>query len=56
MDAVGIQTIFLVLVMVMTIFLVAEEAVLKTVYVCYVHSSSGLEAVELVTCIWRRTE
>jgi len=54
--AVGIQTIFLVLVVVMTIVFVTEEAVLKTVDVCYMCLSSRLEAVELVTHIWRGTK
>jgi len=53
---VGFQIVLLVLVVVPTISFVAEEAVLKTVDVCYVCSSSGLEAVKLVTCIWKRTE
>jgi len=54
--AVGIQTVFLILVVVVTIVLVTEEAVLETVDVCDVHSSSGPEAVELVTRVWRRME
>ena len=51
---VGFQIILLVLVVVLTISFVTEEAVLKTVHVGYVRSSSRPEAVELVTCIWRR--
>ena len=51
MDTVGIQTVFLVLIMVVTISFMAEEAVLKTVDMCYVRSSFRLEAVELMTHI-----
>jgi len=53
-DAVGIQTVFLILVVITAIVLVAEEVVLKTVHVCYVCPSSWFEAVELVAHVWRR--
>jgi len=47
MDAVGFH-FFLVFVVVTTIFLVAEEAVLETVDVCYVYPTSRFELVKFV--------
>jgi len=47
MDAVGFQS-FLDFVVVTTIFLVAEGAVLETVDVCYVCSISWFELVKFV--------
>jgi len=48
MDAVRFQFVFLDFVMITTVPLVAEEAVLEAVDVCYVYPNSGLELVKLV--------
>jgi len=50
------QIVLLVLVVVPTISFVAEETVLKAVYMCYVHLGSRQEAVELVARIWGRAK
>ena len=47
MDAVGFQS-FLVFVVITTISLVAEEAVLETVDVCHVYPTSRFELVKFV--------
>jgi len=48
MDAVGFQFVFLGFVMITTVFLIAEGAVLEAVDVCYVCLFPGYELVKLV--------
>jgi len=48
MDAVGFQFVFLDFVVITTVPLVAEEAVLEAMDVCYVYPNSRFELVKLV--------
>jgi len=56
MDAVGFQFVLLDFVMIMTVSLIAEGAVLETVDVCYVCPISGFELVKLVRSPRRGSE
>src|SRR6266850_1025332 len=56
MDAVGFQFVFLGFVVIMTVFLIAEGAVLEAVDVCYVCPFPGFELVKLVQSPRRGSE